>query len=186
LHVLIGIEPPTAGQVLFEGQDIALFTDRQRTLLRRRQIGFIFQSFNLLPTVTAEENVSLPLLLDAVPAVEARRRARQALEVVEMDFRRNHLPGRLSGGEQQRVAIARALVIQPTVLLADEPTGSLDSVNGEHVMRLLRQLVDERQQTLVVITHDPSVAGQADRVLHVRDGRISADETPREGRDEAN
>ncbi len=178
LHILVGIEPPTAGQVLFEGQDIALLSDRERTLLRRRQIGFIFQSFNLLPTVTAEENVSLPVLLDGVKPAEARRRARQALELVEMDHRRNHLPGKLSGGEQQRVAVARALVIQPAVLLADEPTGSLDSVNGRRVLRLLRQLVDERQQTTIVITHDPSVAGGADRVLHVHDGLIASHEPP--------
>jgi putative ABC transport system ATP-binding protein len=185
LHVLVGIEPPTAGQVLFQGQDLALLSDSHRTLLRRRHMGFIFQSFNLLPTVTAEENVSLPLLLDSVTAVEARRRARQALELVEMSHRRSHLPGKLSGGEQQRVAVARALVIQPALLLADEPTGSLDSVNGHRVMRLLRQLVDERQQTIVVITHDPSVAGQADRVLHMRDGLIAAEESPRRGRHEA-
>ena len=172
LHVLAGIEPPTKGQVLFEGQDLASCTDRERTLLRRRRIGFIFQSFNLLPTVTAEENVSLPLLLDSVKAAEARRRAREVLDMVEMGHRRGHLPGKLSGGEQQRVAIARALVIQPSVLLADEPTGSLDSVNGQRVMQLLRRVVDERQQTIVVITHDATVADQADRVLHLRDGRL--------------
>jgi len=185
LHVLVGIEPPTMGQVLFERKDLALLSDEHRTLLRRRKMGFIFQSFNLLPTVTAEENVSLPLLLDNVSAVDARRRAREALDVVEMGHRRSHLPSKLSGGEQQRVAIARALVIQPSVLLADEPTGSLDSVNGHRVMRLLRQLADERQHTIVVITHDPSVASQADRVLHVRDGLIAADESARLARDEA-
>ena len=175
LHILVGIEPPSRGQVLFEGEDLGLLSDEQRTLLRRRQIGFIFQSFNLLPTVTAEENVALPLLLDSVKAREARRRARQALDLVEMGSRRSHLPGRLSGGEQQRVAVARALVIEPMVLFADEPTGSLDSANGLRVMRLLRQLVNQRQQTLVVITHDPSVADQADRVLHLHDGLIAAD-----------
>lgn len=175
LHVLAGIEPPSAGQILFEGQDLNLLADRQRTLLRRRQIGFIFQSFNLLPTLTAEENVALPLLLDRVKTDEARRQAREALDVVEMGHRRGHLPGKLSGGEQQRVGIARALVIRPTVVLADEPTGSLDSVSGRRVMDLLRQLVDTGQQTLVVISHDPAVAGQADRILHLRDGRVEPD-----------
>ncbi len=175
LHVLAGIEPPSAGQVLFEGQDLNRLADRQRTLLRRRQIGFIFQSFNLLPTLTAEENVALPLLLDRVKTNEARRQAREALDVVEMGHRREHLPGKLSGGEQQRVGIARALVIRPTIVLADEPTGSLDSVSGRRVMDLLRNLVDAEQQTLVIITHDPAVAGQADRVLHLRDGRLESD-----------
>ena len=181
LHVLVGIEPPSAGQVFFEGQDLNLLTDRQRTLLRRQKIGFIFQSFNLLPTLTAEENVAFPLLLDRVKIGEARRRARAALDVVELSHRCRHLPGKLSGGEQQRVAIARALVIQPTMLLADEPTGSLDSVNGQRIMRLLRQLVDANQQTLVMITHDLSVARQADRILRLRDGLVESDsfaETP--------
>jgi putative ABC transport system ATP-binding protein len=178
LHVLAGIEPPTQGQILFEGQDLALCTDRERTLLRRRQIGFIFQSFNLLPTVTAEENVSLPLLLDGVKAAEARRRAREVLEMVEMSHRRAHLPGKLSGGEQQRVAIARALVIQPSVLLADEPTGSLDSVNGQRVMELLRRVADERRQTILLITHDAAVADRAGRILHLRDGCLEPDGQP--------
>ncbi len=181
LHVLVGIEPPTAGQVFFEGQDLALLSDARRTLLRRRQMGFIFQSFNLLPSVTAEENVSLPLLLDSVKATEARRRAREALDVVELGPQRRRLPGKLSGGEQQRVAVARALVIRPTVLFADEPTGSLDSVNGRRVMGLLRQRVDEHRQTIVVITHDPAVAAEADRVLHLRDGLIAAEDTARRG-----
>jgi putative ABC transport system ATP-binding protein len=175
LHVLAGIEPPTAGQVFFDGQDLALLSDQQRTVLRRRQMGFIFQSFNLLPSVTAEENVSLPLLLDGVKATEARRRAREALEVVDLASQRGRLPGKLSGGEQQRVAVARALVIRPTVLFADEPTGSLDSVNGRRVMELLRQRVDEHRQTIVAITHDAAVAAEADRVLHLRDGLIEAE-----------
>jgi putative ABC transport system ATP-binding protein len=175
LHVLAGIEPPTAGQVFFDGQDLALLSDQRRTVLRRRQMGFIFQSFNLLPSVTAEENVSLPLLLDGAGATEARRRAREALEVVELAGQRGRLPGKLSGGEQQRVAVARALVIRPTVLFADEPTGSLDSVNGRRVMELLRQHVNEQRQTIVMITHDSAVAAEADRVLHLRDGLIEAE-----------
>jgi putative ABC transport system ATP-binding protein len=184
LHVLAGIEPPTQGVVLFGGRDVNLLTDEQRTLLRRRQIGFVFQSFNLLATVTAEENVALPLVLDGVAFSEARKRAREALDLVEMGHRRGHLPGKLSGGEQQRVAIARALVIRPDVLLADEPTGSLDSANGQRLMGLLRQLVDRHQQTLLVITHDPAVARQADRVLHLRDGQLEP-ESPAESSPQA-
>lgn len=176
LHVLLGIEPPTRGQILLNGQDLAQLSDRDRTLLRRRQIGFVFQSFNLLPTITAEENVALPLLLDSTAPAVARRRAREALEMVEIGHRRSHLPGKLSGGEQQRVAIARALVINPLVLLADEPTGALDSANGQKAMRLLRQLVDKHQQTIVLITHDPAVASQADHTLHLRDGLLEKEE----------
>jgi len=175
LHILGGVEPPTSGKVLFEGRDLVTLGDDQRTLLRRKQMGFIFQSFNLLPTLTAEENISLPLLLDGVKDAEARRRACEKLDVVGMGHRRAHLPGKLSGGEQQRVAIARALVIDPAILLADEPTGSLDSVNGQRVMKLLRQLVDGHGQTIVLITHDPAVAGAADRTLHLRDGLLETD-----------
>ncbi len=178
LHVLLGIEPPTSGQVLINGDDLATLTDQQRTLLRRRQVGCVFQSFNLLPTVTAEENVALPLLLDNVSSGMARRRAREALDIVEIGHRRSHLPGKLSGGEQQRVAIARALVIKPVVLLADEPTGSLDTANGQRVMRLLRRLVDDHGQTIVLITHDPAVAALADHVLHLRDGLLERDPLP--------
>jgi putative ABC transport system ATP-binding protein len=176
LHVLAGVEPPSEGHVLFNGEDLAVLSDYQRTLLRRRQIGFIFQSLNLLPTLNAEENVAFPLLLDGVRGGPAHHRAREALEVVGMGHRRDHVPGNLSGGEQQRVAIARALVIRPAVLFADEPTGSLDTASGQRVLKLLRQLVTEQGQTIVMITHDPAVARQADRIVHLRDGRLEADD----------
>lgn len=176
LHVLAGVDPPTTGHVLFEGQDLALLSDYQRTLLRRRQIGFIFQSLNLLPTLNAEENVAFPLLLDGLRVGPSHQRAREALEVVGMGHRRDHVPGNLSGGEQQRVAIARALVIRPAVLFADEPTGSLDSASGQRVLNLLRQLVADEGQTIVMITHDPAVARQADRIVHLRDGRLEPDD----------
>jgi putative ABC transport system ATP-binding protein len=172
LHLLGGVDLPTAGEVLLEGHDLAHTTDDQRTLIRRRRIGFIFQSFNLLPILTAEENVSLPLELDGVSHAAAVRRAAGKLELVGMGGRKNHVPSTLSGGEQQRVAIARALVIEPAILLADEPTGNLDSANGQRVVRMLRKLVDEQHQTLVVVTHDPEVAAQADRVIHLGDGLI--------------
>jgi putative ABC transport system ATP-binding protein len=178
LHVLLGIEPPSQGKILLDGEDLAHLNDTQRTLLRRRLIGFVFQSFNLLPSVTAEENVALPLLLDGVAPAEARRRAGESLELVGLARRRSHLPGKLSGGEQQRVAIARALAIKPVVLLADEPTGSLDSANGQRVMQLLRHLVDSLRQTIVLITHDPAVARQADHTLHLRDGILQSDGLP--------
>jgi putative ABC transport system ATP-binding protein len=172
LCLLGGIDLPTGGEVLLEGENLAAMSDDQRTLIRRQRIGFIFQSFNLLPILTAEENVALPLELDGVSAAEAHRRAREKLELVGMSARRHHIPSTLSGGEQQRVAVARALVIEPTILLADEPTGNLDSVNGQRLVRMLRRLVDERQQTIVMVTHDAEVAAQADRVVHLVDGLV--------------
>jgi putative ABC transport system ATP-binding protein len=171
-----GIEVPSSGQVLLEGIDLASLNDDQRTIMRRQRIGFIFQSFNLLPTLSAEENVALPLVLDGVKPADASVRAQEKLDLVGLSHRRNHVPGTMSGGEQQRVAIARALVIEPALLLADEPTGNLDSAMGTQVVRLLRKLVDERQQTIVMVTHDPQVASLADRIVRVRDGLIESDE----------
>lgn len=177
LHLLGGVDVPTSGEVLLEDQDLSMLDDDQRTLMRRRRIGFIFQSFNLLPTLTAEENVGLPLLLDGVAPREAEQRSADMLRRVEMYGRRTHVPSKLSGGEQQRVAIARALVINPALLLADEPTGNLDSANGQHVTAMLRELVDRHQQTIVMVTHDPWVASQADRIVRLRDGLIEREET---------
>lgn len=177
LSMLGGIDSPSTGEVLLEGVDLASLTDDQRTLMRRQRIGFIFQSFNLLPILTAEENVSLPLELDGVSSTEARRRAQEVLELVGMSARRDHIPSTLSGGEQQRVAVARALVIQPALLLADEPTGNLDSVNGQRLITMLRDLVDQRQQTIVMVTHDASVAAKADRVIHLSDGLVEQEVT---------
>ena len=177
LTLLGGVDVPSSGQILLEGVDMATMTDRERTLLRRRRIGFIFQAFNLLPILTAEENVALPLEVDGVAPARARERAVAALELVGLAARRSHLPGKMSGGEQQRVAIARALVIQPALLLADEPTGNLDSANGDRITKVLRELVDQRGQTIVMVTHDPAVARQADRVVHLLDGRVEREET---------
>ena len=176
LTLLGGVDVPSSGQVLLEGIDLATLTDDERTLIRRHRIGFVFQQFNLLPILTAEENVALPLELDGVPAAEANRRAGEMLELVGMGTRRKHIPGKLSGGEQQRVAVARALVIQPAILLADEPTGNLDTANGKRVTRMLRNLVEQHGQTIVMVTHDPLVADQADRIIHLSDGLVERED----------
>lgn len=175
LHILGGVDVPTTGQVLLEGTDLASLDDDHRTMIRRERLGFIFQSFNLLPAFTAEENVALPLELGGIAPFDARQRAGETLELVGMWHRRTHVPTQLSGGEQQRVAIARALAMEPAVLLADEPTGNLDSANGQQVTSLLRNLVDQRKQTIVMVTHDDGVAHHADRIIRLRDGHIEHD-----------
>lgn len=178
LTILGGVESPTTGQVLLEGVDLAKLSDDNRTKLRRRRLGFIFQSFNLLPNLSAAENVALPLQLDGMKTPEAFQRASEALDLVEMLPRKMHLPSALSGGEQQRVAVARALAIRPAVLLADEPTGNLDSRQSKRIRSLLEHLVRERGQTIVMVTHDPAVARVAERIIAIRDGEIEQDGAP--------
>lgn len=173
LHLLGLVEQPTSGRILFEGEDTSHFSDRRLSELRRRRIGFVFQKINLLPTLRAIENVSLPLLLDGVTRQEAEQRAEAALERVDMTHRTSHLPAAMSGGEQQRVAIARAIVSDPGLIVADEPTGSLDSTNAQVVIRLLQQLNGDGR-TIVMVTHDATVAAATRRVLHFRDGRIES------------
>jgi putative ABC transport system ATP-binding protein len=182
LTLLGAIERPTSGQVLIDGVDVATLSDDERTLLRRRRIGFVFQAFNLIPTLTAIENITLPLELDGVAESVARERASEMLQWVGLSPRGDHLPSMLSGGEQQRVAVARALVTQPALLLGDEPTGNLDSASSKQVMRLFRDLVNNRGQTVVIVTHDMGVAASADRIIHVRDGLIESDEVPEAAR----
>lgn len=177
LHLIGGLDAPTHGQVLVGGEDLSALDDDRLTLLRRRRIGFIFQAFNLLDVLTAEENVALPLVIDGLAEAEAHRRARTALELVDLARRYHHLPGQLSGGEQQRVAIARALVTEPLLILADEPTGNLDSANSNQVMSLLRHLVDERGQTILMVTHNAGHAALADRLVLLRDGRVVEERT---------
>jgi putative ABC transport system ATP-binding protein len=173
MHILAGLDRPTAGRVEISGEDITKMNDNELTLLRRRHIGFIFQFFNLLPMLTAEENVLLPVTL----AGDKPDRAwvDELMHEVGLADRRNHRPSELSGGQQQRVAIARSLVTRPTVLFADEPTGNLDSEAGAGVLRLLRDAVELDGQTTLMVTHDPRAAAIADRVLYLADGRVVAD-----------
>jgi putative ABC transport system ATP-binding protein len=173
MHLLAGLDRPSSGTVHVGGEDISAMADAKLTKLRRRHIGFVFQSFNLLPTLTAEENITLPLAIARVKPHAADVDA--LLERVGLSDRRDHKPSELSGGQQQRVAIARALIAKPTVLFADEPTGNLDSHTGDEILNLLRESVDEYGQTTVMVTHDPRAAAAADRVLFLADGRIAGD-----------
>jgi len=174
LHLVGGLDRPSEGTVLVGGQDLAALDDDRLTLLRRRRIGFVFQFFNLLPILSAAENVALPLVIDGIPEAEAAERARAALAAVGLEARAEHRPGALSGGEQQRVAIARALVTEPLLVLADEPTGNLDSATGDQVMALLRRLADQRGQTVLMVTHDARQAAVADRLVRLEDGQVAA------------
>jgi putative ABC transport system ATP-binding protein len=173
MHLLAGLDRPTSGSVRIGGEEISSMPDRRLTKLRRTHIGFVFQSFNLLPTLTAEENVTLPLAIARAKPAAADVDA--LLARVGLTERRHHRPAELSGGQQQRVAIARALIARPTVLFADEPTGNLDSAAGAAVLELLRDAVDADGQTTLMVTHDPRAAAIADRVLFLADGRIVGD-----------
>ena len=173
MHLLAGLDKPTSGTIEIAGQEITAMSDKELTRLRREHVGFVFQSFNLLPTLTAEENVTLPLAIAGrkVDRVEVAR----LMARVGLDERRDHKPSEMSGGQQQRVAIARALVTAPTILFADEPTGNLDSKAGADVLALLREAVELDGQTTLMVTHDPRAAAHADRVLFLADGRIVSD-----------
>jgi putative ABC transport system ATP-binding protein len=173
MHLLAGLDRPDSGSVRVAGEEISAMADRRLTKLRRRHIGFVFQSFNLLPTLTAEENIVLPLTIARTKP--PRSEVDALLARVGLSERRNHTPAELSGGQQQRVAIARALIAHPTVLFADEPTGNLDSAAGAVVLDLLREAVALDGQTIVMVTHDPRAAANADRVLFLADGRIVGD-----------
>ena len=173
MHLLAGLDTPSSGTVEIGGEDITTMSDKQLTKLRRKHIGFVFQQFNLLPTLTAEENILLPL------SIAGRKPAKADLEAliarVGLEERRRHRPSEMSGGQQQRVAIARALISSPTVLFADEPTGNLDSASGNEILALLREAVELDGQTTLMVTHDPRAAATADRVVFIADGRIVAD-----------
>jgi putative ABC transport system ATP-binding protein len=182
LHLIGGLDRPSAGAVRLGGEDLSTLDDDSLTLVRRRRIGFVFQFFNLLPILTAEENVALPLVIDGVDEDEAHARSRRAMEAVGISHRAGHRPSELSGGEQQRVAIARALVSEPVLILADEPTGNLDSVAGDQVIALLRRLADDHEQTILMVTHDPKDAAVADRVVFLKDGLVDDEQRLPEGR----
>ncbi len=184
LYLLGGLEKPTSGQVWINQQDLRAMNDDRLSQLRRQQIGFVFQFFNLIPVLTAQENVAMPLILDGMPRPEATQHADRALEKVGLSERRQHRPLELSGGEQQRVAIARALVTNPALILGDEPTGNLDSRSSDEVVGLLRNVVDQWGRTLVLVTHDPRVAAHADRIIFLKDGKI-VDENHLKGRSNA-
>lgn len=171
LHLLSGLDQPTSGRLTYDGQDIYSFSDRERSALRRRSIGFVFQQFHLLPVLTARENILMPLLLDKKQPDEAY--LEQLTQLLGIGSRLTHLPHELSGGQQQRVAIARALIAQPDVIFADEPTGNLDSRSGGEVMEMLRAIHEKMEKTLVIITHDNRVAGMADRRFSIVDGVLT-------------
>ncbi|HEY0453906.1 ABC transporter ATP-binding protein [Actinophytocola sp.] len=170
LHCAAGLDRPTGGAVLLEGQDLGELSEVALTKLRRERIGFVFQAFNLLPALTVQDNVTLPLRLSGRRAKSEL--VRRVIDQVGLGDRRKHLPGELSGGQQQRVAIARALVTRPAVIFADEPTGALDTRTARDVLGLLRKAVDQAGQTVVMVTHDPVAASYADRVVFLADGRL--------------
>ncbi len=175
LNVLSGIDVPSAGDVFVDGRPLFGVSDNERTTMRSNYLGFIFQDFNLLPVLSAVENVELPLLLLGVAASEARSRAMQALTDVGLAERSQHRPAELSGGQQQRVAVARAVVHRPAVILCDEPTGNLDSKTSEEVLALLKRINEEHQTTFLIVTHDARIAELCDRVLQMEDGLIIGD-----------
>ncbi len=173
LNCLSGIDDVTEGQVLIEGTDISTLDDNTKTAYRARRMGFIFQFYNLLPVLTAVENVELPLLVSGTSAKESRQRAIEALRRVALEDWARHKPGQLSGGQRQRVTIARALVNQPAIVWADEPTGDLDSATADGIMELMKQLNEEHRLTFVIVTHDPGVAARCHRTIYMQDGRIA-------------
>ena len=183
LHILGALDKPTSGRVVVGGTDLSGLSDRGLTLLRRKRMGFVFQFFNLIPTLSAEENVLLPVLIAGKRPAEYAGRLDELLDLVGLQGRRTHRPDELSGGEQQRVAIARALITRPDIILADEPTGNLDSKTGGGVLRLLKESAVRYEQTILMVTHDPRAASAADRAVFLSDGRVvdeARDPTPDE------
>jgi putative ABC transport system ATP-binding protein len=176
LHLIGGLDRVTEGRVLLDGNDIAQLDDTHVTELRRRRVGFVFQFYNLIPVLTAVENAALPLTLDGVKADEARERATNWLKRMGLEDRLSNRPDQLSGGQQQRVAIARALVAEPALILADEPTGNLDSRAGDEIAGLLKQISEEWKRAILMVTHDPRIAAYSDRIIFLKDGSI-VDET---------
>lgn len=183
LNMLAGLEKPTKGQVVIGGKHIESMKEKELVKFRREQVGFIFQSFNLLSTMNAVENVALPLLFRGVDKKTREKRAAQLLEVVGLSSHKKHKPNEMSGGQQQRVGIARAFVVDPKIIFADEPTGNLDSHTSSEVMNLMKKIIKEQNKTMVMVTHDNYLAGFADRVFHIIDGKIVKIEDHREEKD---
>ena len=177
LHILGGVDRPTAGKVFMEGQDVYAQNEEQLAIFRRRQVGLIYQFYNLIPVLNVTENITLPVLMDGRRVNEER--LEELLNILKLKGRENHLPNQLSGGQQQRVSIGRALMNAPAVVLADEPTGNLDSKNSREIVDLLKMSNQKYEQTLIVITHDENIALQADRILAIEDGKITRDEVIR-------
>jgi len=175
LHLIGGLDRPTSGSVMIEGKDIAKMKDDQLTELRRRKMGFIFQFFNLIPVLDAAENAALPLILDGVKQDRAKAKAKEWLQKNKLGDRSTHRPDELSGGQQQRVAISRAMISNPVIILADEPTGNLDTRSGDEIASELRNLVSEYGRTVLMVTHDPRIAAYADRIIFLKDGKIVDD-----------
>ncbi len=174
LHVLGGVDRPTSGKVYLDGQDVYAQNNHNLAVFRRRQVGLIYQFYNLIPVLNAEENITLPMIMDG--RKPKREQIDEMLERLDLKERRNHLPSQLSGGQQQRVSIGRALFTSPCVILADEPTGNLDSKNSKEIIELLRKSNRELNQTMLIITHDESIALQCDRIITLTDGKIIRDE----------
>ena len=177
LHILGGVDRPTSGRVLMDGKDVYVQNDEQLAVFRRRQVGLIYQFYNLIPVLNVTENITLPVLMDGQKV--NRDRLKELITTLGLTGRENHLPNQLSGGQQQRVSIGRALMNAPTVVLADEPTGNLDSKNSREIVDLLKISNEKYGQTLIVITHDESIALQADRIISIDDGKITRDEVIR-------
>ena len=177
LHILGGVDRPTSGRVLMDGKDVYAQNEEQLAIFRRRQVGLIYQFYNLIPVLNVTENITLPVLMDGQKV--NRDRLKELITTLKLDGRENHLPNQLSGGQQQRVSIGRALMNAPAVVLADEPTGNLDSRSSREIVELLKVSNEKYGQTLIVITHDESIALQADRILSIEDGKITRDEVIR-------
>ena len=176
MNIVGALDRQTGGQYILDGIDIARLDDAELSGIRNKKIGFVFQTFNLIARTTALKNVELPMLYAGIPAKERTRRARELLELVEMSDREKHMPNELSGGQKQRIAIARAMANDPAIILADEPTGALDSKTGRLVMDIFHKLHDEQGKTIVLITHNPELAAETDRIITLSDGRIISDE----------
>lgn len=179
MHLMGALDTPSGGRAVFHGQDLQTMSDRQRSLLRRDRIGFVFQAFNLLPTLTAAENVALPLLLAGANRKQALHRAAECLERVLLAHRAEHFPDEMSGGEMQRVAVARALVADPEAVLCDEPTGNLDTAASREILTLLSKLPEPGKRAVIMVTHDPNGASYGTRLVRIRDGLLESDEPVR-------